>query len=106
MRRSTKQPRLAAAESFKPELQPPEKHDRRSPLLTYCFSLGKFLVLESAAGKLSVYRRALNPLLADTSIKLGYTSFVELRRRSVNGEVNAVDLTTDLRRQRTVVHRK
>ena len=30
MRRSTKQPGLAAAESSKPELRPPEKRDRRS----------------------------------------------------------------------------
>jgi len=30
MRRSMKQPRLAAAESSKPDLQPPEKRDRRS----------------------------------------------------------------------------
>jgi len=30
MRRSTKQPGLVVAESSKPELQPLEKHDRRS----------------------------------------------------------------------------
>ena len=30
MRRSTKQPGLAAAESSKPEVRPPEKRDRRS----------------------------------------------------------------------------